>query len=92
LKAAAQGNADSQFSEKAAAHPALAQYNLGFMYYKGQGVAQDYVEAHKWWNLADANGEDKARKNLGIVEQKMTREQIAEAQRRASAWVKAHGK
>ena len=29
-----------------------AQGNLGFMYYLGQGVPQDYVQAHVWFNLA----------------------------------------
>ncbi|MCH8039374.1 MAG: sel1 repeat family protein, partial [Nitrospinae bacterium] len=28
---------------------ALAQFNLGIMYYKGQGVPQDYQEAAKWY-------------------------------------------
>ncbi len=29
---------------------AKAQNNLGVMYDRGQGVAQDYVQAHKWYN------------------------------------------
>ncbi len=29
-----------------------SQYNLGFMYNAGEGVPQDFVEAHKWVNLA----------------------------------------
>ena len=28
-----------------------AQSNLGLMYEKGQGFEQDYVEAHKWFNI-----------------------------------------
>ena len=35
-----------------------AQFNLGGMYYEGQGVTQDYAEAAKWWRLA-------ANQNLG---------------------------
>ncbi len=31
---------------------ASAQFNLGFMYNKGQGVPQDYTEAVKWYRLA----------------------------------------
>ncbi|TFH50820.1 MAG: hypothetical protein E4H01_01360 [Lysobacterales bacterium] len=34
---------------------AQAQYNLGFMYQNGRGVPQDYVQAHKWFNLASAH-------------------------------------
>ncbi len=33
---------------------AEAQYNLGVMYGKGQGVKQDYVEAAKWFKKAKA--------------------------------------
>ena len=33
-------------------HYARAQFNLGLMYEGGQGVAQDYAEAAKWWRKA----------------------------------------
>ena len=40
---------------------ALAQASLGLMYFLGEGVPQDYVEAHKWVNLsaARATGDDR---------------------------------
>jgi len=69
-KAAEQGDGD-------------AQVNLGAMYALAQGVVQDYVYAHMWWNIAAANGEKGAAKNRGIVEEKMTSSQIAEAQKLA---------
>jgi tetratricopeptide (TPR) repeat protein len=69
---------------------AKAQYNLGLMYGTGQGVAQDYIEAHKWWNIAGGGGNSDGIKNRETVEKMMTPDQIAEAQRRASAWMKAH--
>ena len=72
-KAAAQGNAD-------------AQSNLGAMYVGGQGVVQDYVQAHMWFNLAASKGNDSGRKNRDIIEQRMTPQQIAEAQRLAGEW------
>lgn len=31
---------------------AKAQYHLGNLYYRGQGMVQDYSLAHKWFNLA----------------------------------------
>ena len=31
---------------------ASAQYTLGLGYANGRGVAQNYVQAHKWINLA----------------------------------------
>jgi len=54
------------------------------MYSLGKGVPQDYVEAHKWWNLAAAQGNKPAETDRGIVARKMTPAQIAEAQRLAS--------
>ena len=33
-----------------------AQYSLGVMYYKGQGVPQDHLLTHMWVNLAASNG------------------------------------
>jgi len=44
---------------------AWAQSNLGVMYEKGEGVAQDYREAIKWFRLAAAQGNTKAQRNLG---------------------------
>jgi TPR repeat protein len=67
-----------------------AQYNLGFMYYSGEGVVQNYVAAHMWWNLAGAQGIELARKNVEILVEKMTKEQIAEAQKMASEWQAKH--
>ena len=55
-------------------------------------VAMDYVEAHKWWNISASNGEERARRNRNQVERLMKPEQIAEAKRRAEAWMKAHAK
>lgn len=31
---------------------ANAQTNLGTMYYNGEGVPKDLVQAHAWWNIA----------------------------------------
>ncbi len=43
----------------------IAQSNLGVMYAKGQGVAQDYAEAVKWWRRATEQGFAEAQFNLG---------------------------
>jgi TPR repeat protein len=72
-KAADQGNADAQF-------------NLGLMYYRGEGVPQDHVAAHMWFNLAASRGQPNAGSNRDTAASKMTREQIAEAQRLAREW------
>ncbi len=78
----------SWYEKAAAQEHTPAQISLGVMYYNGEGVAQDHVEACKWLILAGTNGNEVAAKKREIVERKMTPEQIAEAQRRASAWMK----
>ena len=51
---AEQGNADAQF-------------NLGLMYRKGEGVLQDYKTAMKWYKLAAEQGHASAQTNLGTM-------------------------
>lgn len=69
---------------------AEAQYNLGFMYEKGMGVPQDYVQAHKWFNLAASRLQGKKRnvsvQNRNVVEKRITPAQVAEAQKLAREW------
>ena len=62
---------------------ARAKYNLGYMYFEGVGVPQDYVRAHFWLNLAAATGLAAAVKSRDIVANEMTPQQIAEAQKMA---------
>jgi S1-C subfamily serine protease len=64
-----------------------AQYSLGACYFNGDGIPKDYVEADKWLNLASAQGDESMKKILAQDEQFMTPEQIAEAQRLATAFV-----
>jgi hypothetical protein len=72
---------------------ASAQFVLGNMYFHGDGVRQDYVQAHKWYNLAasrypatDTERRDEAVKNRDIVAARMTPVEIAEAQKLAREW------
>ena len=46
-----------EYSEQAA-HLGLAQaqYNLGGMYYNGQGTEQNITKAREWWEKAAAQG------------------------------------
>ena len=46
---------------------AKAQFNLGVMYAKGQGVTQDYKEAEKWYRKAAEQGYADAQYNLGLM-------------------------
>jgi uncharacterized protein len=68
-----------------------SQVALGLAYADGIGVPQDYVEAHKWYNLAASRVKYadmrtdlvKRRDDLAL---KMTSAQIAEAQKLAREW------
>jgi len=66
------------------------QWMLGHMYMNGKGVVQNYVQAHKWYNLAavDSTGQthERAARNRSLVEKMMTPQQVAEAQRLAGEW------
>ena len=63
------------------------QYNLGLMYVNGQGVTQDYVQAHKWINITNANGHVNAKKFKERLEIRMTPKQIEEAKKLANKWM-----
>ncbi len=70
---------------------AVAQHNLGLMYGNGQGVPEDYVQAHMWYDLAASGfppGEarDRAARKRDKVAERMTPEQVAEAQKLAREW------
>ena len=59
---------------------ASAQHSLGVMYANGEGVTQNYVLAHSWFNLAASNRSEKGSKNRDKVSALMTASQISEAQ------------
>ncbi|MBI3413892.1 MAG: SEL1-like repeat protein [Verrucomicrobia bacterium] len=60
-----------------------AQYRLGACYCFGLRVAKDYVESYYWTLLAAAQGNQKAKELIPVLENLMTREQIAEGQKLA---------
>jgi TPR repeat protein len=66
---------------------AKAQYALGLLYLTGRGVARDHVESYKWFNLASAQGDTNAVTQRNTISDRMTREQIAEAQMRSAEFV-----
>ena len=77
----------AQFEEEARHGDARALYTLGIVYSTGQGVPQDYISAHKFFNLAAMKGNDEARGRRAEISMEMTPAQIAEAQRQARAWL-----
>ena len=69
-----------------------AMLALGRLYLQGLGVLQDYVEAHKWFNLAASRGEVAAVAERDVLAGKMTPAQVAEAQALAQAWRPGEGR
>jgi TPR repeat protein len=51
-------------AEKGDAH---AQYNLGLLYARGQGVGQDHAKAAEWYEKAAEQGVAAAQYNLGVM-------------------------
>jgi hypothetical protein len=67
------------------------------MYANGRAVAQDFMTAHLWLDLAarglpalDAKDLDDAIAARDDIANRMTEEQLNEAQRRAQEWLAAH--
>ena len=46
---------------------AAAQFKLGLIYVRGNGVPQDYREASRWYRKAADQGNAAAQRNLGIM-------------------------
>ena len=44
-----------------------AQFNLGLMYDKGDGVRQNFPKAFRWYRLAAKQGNVSAQFNLGLM-------------------------
>jgi len=69
-----------------------AQNNLGAMYSKGEGVEQNFIKALKWFVISGENGSEEGRKNIDMVEKRMTSEQITLARKLAREWMRQHFK
>ena len=88
------GNVDdalTQWQEAANDGDGRAMLELGRLYLQGLGVIQDYVEAHKWFNLAASRGVAEALEERDALAAKMTPAQIEKAQERAAAWQPGSG-
>ncbi|MGA3267220.1 MAG: tetratricopeptide repeat protein [Verrucomicrobiota bacterium] len=55
-----------EYKAKAEQEDAEAQFNRGFCYDAGRGVAKDYAEAVKWYRKAAEQGHTDAQFNLGV--------------------------
>jgi TPR repeat protein len=64
-----------------------AKFYLGLAYVLGNGVPQDNVMAHMYWNLAARDGHKEAIEGRGMVTEDMTQSEIEKAQKLAKEWV-----
>ena len=78
--------AAAQWRAAARANDVRAMLALGRAFAKGVGVPQDFVEAHKWLNLAAGRGSAEAVAERDALAREMTVEERAEARKLARAW------
>lgn len=82
--------AASWFNQAAEQGEPTAQFLLGLLFDKGFGVPQDWVQAEVWLNLAASQASREQRdywaRVRDAVARKLTLDQVAEAQQRASEW------
>ena len=65
-----------------------ALFDLGVAYSTGRmGQTVDLIEAHKWFNLAALSGCSRGQQCRAEISVEMTAREIAEAQRKARAWL-----
>ncbi|RYG98705.1 MAG: sel1 repeat family protein [Alphaproteobacteria bacterium] len=80
------------FGEAAAQGDGDGQFRLAICYESGAGVESDFTLAYMWYNLAAASKQKgaaaNARANQAALARKMSREQIADAQRMSREWKK----
>ena len=80
------GEALAQWRTAAGKGDRRAMRALGQAYLQGIGLLQDYVEAHKWFNLAASRGDAAAVAERNAVAEKMTSEHVGQAQALARTW------
>ncbi|MBV1900475.1 MAG: SEL1-like repeat protein [Kordiimonadaceae bacterium] len=67
-----------------------ALYDLGLLYSTGHGVDQNFIEAHKWFNLATERGLNRAEIDRHDVALELDTQEIVTALKLARDWSKSH--
>jgi TPR repeat protein len=62
-------------------------FELGLSHATGVGAEVDYVEAHKWFNIAALRGDCEAKQRRQELTAMMTQSQVSAAQRAAREWL-----
>ncbi len=77
----------------AAAGDAQALFELGVIFSTGtDGGTIDMIEAHKWFNLAAAQGHEEAAFCRAEISDEMSAREIGIAQKHARAWLQANAR
>jgi len=61
-----------------------SQFRLAQLYEQGLGTPQDFVQAHRWYNIAASQGHAEALAARDTLARRLTADQLAEAQRLAT--------
>jgi uncharacterized protein len=64
-----------------------ALFELGLIYCIGRDVDIDFVQAHKWFNLAALRGNAAAKRYRQDIAGEMSKAEVARAQRMAREWL-----
>jgi TPR repeat protein len=70
----------------------LGQYSLAYLYQSGSGVPKDRVQALMWFSIAAALGDTYSDGVRELAAFSLSADKVAEADRRARAWLDEHGK
>ena len=65
-----------------------AQFNLGVMYYNGQGTARDLFEACVWWKIVEKSGDFRVSNNLREVMSRLPAVEVRRALEKADELAK----
>lgn len=83
----------SSFVEQTETHEVAVEtqdqnlFELGLSHATGVGAEVDYVEAHKWFNIAALRGDAEAKQRRQELTAMMTQSQVSAAQRAAREWL-----
>lgn len=83
--------AHDQYLESARQGHVESLYELGKMFGEGQGVLQDFVTAHAYFNVAAAKGHKQAVQARQILDDMMSNEERAQARKRANEYWQSFG-
>jgi TPR repeat protein len=71
-------------------NPGDFYFQLGITYSVGRGVTTDRIAAHKWFNLAAAQGNGQAARYRQELAEEMSKADVSEALRQAREYMRIH--